>query len=45
MNSSPKGSNIEYHKNLNIGLTVAVNSSLLVPVIRTVKKKIFGSKR
>ena len=41
MNSSLKGSNIEYHKNLNIGLAVAVNSSLLVPVIRNCEEKNF----
>tara|TARA_A100000164_G_scaffold58798_1_gene47387 strand:- start:30 stop:1304 length:1275 start_codon:yes stop_codon:yes gene_type:complete len=41
MNSSLKGTNIEYHKNLNIGLAVAVNSGLLVPVIKNCEEKNF----
>tara|TARA_B100000029_G_C17548378_1_gene949251 strand:+ start:532 stop:1812 length:1281 start_codon:yes stop_codon:yes gene_type:complete len=41
INSSLVGSNIEYHKNLNIGLAVAIDSGLLVPVIRNCEEKNF----
>ena len=41
MNSSLEGTNIEHHKNLNIGLAVAVNSGLLVPVIKNCEEKNF----
>ncbi len=41
MNSSLEGNNIEYHKNLNIGLAVAVDSGLLVPVIKNCEEKNF----
>jgi len=41
MNSSLDRTNIEYHKNLNIGLAVAVEAGLLVPVIKNCEEKNF----
>ena len=41
MNSSISGTSVSYHKNINIGLAVAVKNGLMVPVLRNCEEKNF----
>ena len=43
VNSSWLGDTIRYNHNINIGMAVAVDEGLLVPVIRNVERKGFAS--
>ena len=41
MNSSISGSKVDYHRDINIGLAVAIENGLMVPSIPNCEEKTF----